>query len=40
MHVEKNISDNLIDTLLDIEGKTKYTLNTYYDLQKMRIRDA
>ena len=27
MHIEKNICDNLVDTLLNIEGKTKGTTN-------------
>ena len=26
MHIEKNICDNIVDALLDIEGKTKDTL--------------
>jgi hypothetical protein len=27
MHVEKNVSEALVSTLLDIHGKTKDTLN-------------
>ena len=28
MHIEKNVCDNLVDMLLNIEGKTKDTTNT------------
>jgi hypothetical protein len=38
MHVEKNISDSVLGTLLDIEGKTKDGLNARLDLQVMGIR--
>jgi len=38
-HVEKNICDSVIGTLLNIQGKTKYDLNTHQDLYKMGIRD-
>ena len=31
MHVEKNVCDNVIDTLLNIQGKTKDGLNTSQD---------
>lgn len=39
MHIEKNICDNLLGTLLNIEGKTKDTINARLDLQDMGIRD-
>jgi len=39
MHVEKNVCDNVIDTLLNIQGKTKDSLNTRQDLLEMGIRD-
>ncbi|XP_070009948.1 uncharacterized protein [Nicotiana sylvestris] len=38
MHIEKNIVDNVIGTLLDILGKTKDHANARYDLKKMGIR--
>jgi hypothetical protein len=31
MHVEKNVCEALVGTLLDIPGKTKDTLNTQMD---------
>jgi len=39
MHVEKNVCDNLIGTLLNINGKTKDGLNARLDLIEMNIRD-
>ena len=39
MHVEKNVCDSIIDTLLNIQGKIKDGLNTHQDLAKMGIRD-
>ncbi|XP_060213848.1 uncharacterized protein LOC132641015 [Lycium barbarum] len=38
MHIEKNISESVIGTLLDIEGKTKDTLKSRLDIQEMRIK--
>ena len=38
MHVEKNVFDSLIGTLLDIPGKTKDTLNARLDLEDMKLR--
>ena len=38
MHVEKNVCDNLIGTLLNINGKTKDGLNARLDLIEMNIR--
>ncbi|XP_021804336.1 uncharacterized protein LOC110748694, partial [Prunus avium] len=38
MHVEKNICDNIIGTLLNIKGKTKDTDNARRDLKDMNIR--
>ena len=37
MHIEKNICDNLLSTLLNINGKTKDTLNARHDLYVMGI---
>ncbi|XP_031116642.1 uncharacterized protein LOC116020298 [Ipomoea triloba] len=38
MHVEKNMCDSLVGTLLDIKGKTKDGLNARLDLIEMGIR--
>ena len=38
MHVEKNVFDTLVGTILDIEGKTKDTIKAQIDLEKMGIR--
>jgi hypothetical protein len=38
MHVEKNVCEALIDTLLDIPGKTKDTLKARMDLEEMKLR--
>jgi len=38
MHVEKNVCDSLIGTLLNINGKTKDGLNARLDLIEMNIR--
>jgi hypothetical protein len=39
MHVEKNVCESLVDTLLDICGKTKDTLNARMDLEEMKLRN-
>ena len=38
MHVEKNLCDNLLGTVLDITGKTKDTDKARLDLEDMNIR--
>ena len=38
MHVEKNVCDNIMGTLLNIEGKTKDTNKARLDLADMEIR--
>ncbi|WMV34114.1 hypothetical protein MTR67_027499 [Solanum verrucosum] len=38
MHIEKNICDTLLGTLLDILGKSKDHINSRYDLHDMGIR--
>ncbi|XP_009766293.2 uncharacterized protein [Nicotiana sylvestris] len=38
MHIEKNICDSFLGTLLDIPGKSKDHVNSRYDLQEMGIR--
>jgi hypothetical protein len=37
MHIEKNVCDNIINTLLDITGKSKDNLNAGLDLQALSI---
>jgi len=37
MHIEKNICDNLLGTLLKLEGKTKDTVSSRIDLVAMGI---
>ncbi|XP_050218528.1 uncharacterized protein LOC126669179 [Mercurialis annua] len=39
MHIEKNICDSILGTLLDISGKTKDHLNSRFDLKEMGIRE-
>jgi len=39
MHVEKNVCDSLIGTLLNIQGKTKDGVNARLDLIEMKIRE-
>ncbi|XP_027933103.1 uncharacterized protein LOC114188698 [Vigna unguiculata] len=39
MHVEKNVCDSIIGTLLNIQGKTKDSLNARLDLVEMGIRE-
>ncbi|XP_062086451.1 uncharacterized protein LOC133792559 [Humulus lupulus] len=39
MHIEKNVCDNIIGTLLDIEGKSKDTLKSREDLQNFNIHE-
>ena len=38
MHIEKNICDNVIGTLMNIEGKTKDNAKARLDLQELGIR--
>lgn len=38
MHIEKNVCDNVVYTLLNDSGKSKDNLNARKDLKKMRIR--
>ena len=38
MHIGKNICDNILGTLLEIEGKNKDTINSRLDLKKFNIR--
>jgi len=38
MHVEKNVCDSIIGTLLNIKGKTKDGINAHKDLVEMGVR--
>ena len=38
MHVEKNVMDNIFDTMLDIKRKTKDNAQAHEDLQEMGLR--
>ena len=38
MHIEKNVCDNLLGTLLNLEGKSKDNLKGQKNLQRMKIR--
>ena len=38
MHIEKNIVDSILDTLLYIPGKTNDHAKSRYDLKQMEIR--
>jgi hypothetical protein len=38
MHVEKNVCEALVGTLLDIAGKTKDTLKAWMDLEEMKLK--
>jgi hypothetical protein len=38
MHIEKNVCQNIIDTLLDTDGKSKDNLNARFDIQELGIR--
>ena len=38
MHIEKNIVDSILETLLDISGKTKDHAKARYDLKDMGLR--
>ena len=39
MHIEKNICDSIVGTLLSIDGKSKDNMNSRLDLQALGIRD-
>lgn len=38
MHIEKNVMDNILGTILDIKAKTKDNLEAWLDLQEMGLR--
>lgn len=39
MHIEKNVYDNVVGTLLNLEGKSKHNLKARWDLKKWGIRE-
>lgn len=39
MHIEKNVSDNILGTLMGIKGKNKDTIKARMDLMKMKVRN-
>ena len=38
MHIEKNVCDNIIGTLFNIDGKTNDNLNARLDMESLNIR--
>ena len=40
MHIEKNVCDNILWTLLNVQGKSKDSLKARLDLQELGIRKA
>lgn len=40
MHIEKNICDNILGTIMNIKGKTKDTIKTHLDLERMELRSS
>ena len=40
MHIEKNIVNNIIGTLLNLDGEIKYNLKAHQDLKDMGIRSG
>jgi hypothetical protein len=38
MHIEKNVMENILGTILDIKGKTKDNLQARQDLKEMGLR--
>jgi hypothetical protein len=38
MHIEKNILDNILGTLLELDGKNKDTVSARLDLEDLNIR--
>ena len=39
MHIEKNVCDSIVGTLLSIDGKSKDNINSHLDLLDIGIRD-
>lgn len=40
MHIEKNVFDNIVHTILDVDKRSKDNLNSRLDLKAMNIRDG
>lgn len=40
MHVQKNVFDSLVGTLLGVKGKTKDGLNAWMDMMEMGIKNG
>ena len=40
MHIEKNICDNILGTIMNIKGKTKDAIKTCLDLERMGLRSS
>jgi hypothetical protein len=40
MHIEKNMFDNIVNTLLDVDKKSKDLVNARLDLKDMNIREG
>ena len=40
MHIEKNILDNILGTLLELDGRNKDTFKSRFDLEKIGIRKS
>jgi hypothetical protein len=38
MHITKNMTESLLDTLMEAKGKGKDSLNTRLDLQELKVR--
>ena len=38
MHIEKNVCDNLIGTILNLDGKSKDNMKAHLDLKEIDIR--
>jgi hypothetical protein len=39
MHIEKNVCDNIVNTFLNIDGKSKDSLNARLDIKNLGIRE-
>jgi hypothetical protein len=39
MHIEKNVCDNIVNTFLNIDGKSKDSLNAHLDVRNLGIRE-
>jgi hypothetical protein len=37
MHIQKNMFDNIVNPLLDVEKRSKYNANARLDMKRMKI---